>query len=34
MLPPNFSVTMGAAAAVGQMTQIKIPCKMIFVSAS
>ena len=34
MLPPNFSVTMGAAAAVGQMTQMNTPCNIIFVSAS
>ena len=33
ILPPSFSVITGAAAAVGQITQIKTPSKIIFVSA-
>lgn len=34
MLPPSFSVTTGAAAAVGQMIQINIPSSRSFTSAS
>ena len=34
MLPPSFSVTTAAAAAVGQMTQMNTPSSTTFVSVS
>ena len=34
MPPPSFSVSTGAAAAVGQMTQMNTPSMMILASTS